>query len=193
MEKQEQSKSGTMQLVLGMLVITVVGLGAGFGLSKALTKPESLRTAENTSGPNSTGVTAGAETESRAGAKLATAETAAAGQEVKQTAAGVFRFTDIKDVVLTPFPPITSNIAMPESVWIRLEGVMAIKPNSGVKPADLVQLASTQMIAYVRTLKLADIQGATGFQAFNADLNELVRNVTEGQARAVLISGFIVE
>jgi flagellar FliL protein len=192
MAKQEQSKSGTMQLILGLLLITVVGLGAGFGLSKTLTKPESIHASEDTV-PAKTGAIAGTESETKAGAKLATAETAAAGQEIKQTGAGVFRFTDVKDVVLTPFPPITSNIAMPESVWIRLEGVMAIKPNSGVKPADLVQIASTQMIAYVRTLKLADIQGATGFQAFNADLNELVRNVTEGQARAVLISGFIVE
>jgi hypothetical protein len=56
-----------------------------------------------------------------------------------------------------------------------------------------VQLASNKMVAYVKTLKLTDIQGPVGFLALNSDLNEIVRNATDGQARSVLLSGFIVE
>jgi flagellar FliL protein len=113
--------------------------------------------------------------------------------EMLAVAAADFNPADLKDLVLTPFAPITSNLAVPENVWIRLEGSMAIKAKDGAKPADLVQLASDKIVSYVKTLKLVDIQGPVGFLAFNSDLNEIVRSATDGQARSVLISGFIVE
>ena len=188
MAKEEKPKSGAMQLVLGLLLTTIVSVGLGFGLSKTLAGPEAAHGSGTAFASAATKDSVGVAVEAKPDAKLA----GGVSQEAKPSAAA-FNVADIRDMELTPFPPITSNIAMPESVWIRLEGVLAIKPNAGVKVADVAQIASTKMVAYVRTLKLADIQGSVGFQAFNADLNELVRNTTEGQARAVLIYGFIVE
>jgi hypothetical protein len=189
MAEAEKLKSGAMPLVMALLLITGTGLGAGFGLSKMLPKPQISQVAEKS--PDRAG--AAIESDNTTHSSLETSDASETLPDVSMHPASAFTPADLKEVVLTPFAPITSNLALPESVWIRLEGTMAIKPDAGNKPADVVQLASTQMVAYVRTLKLADIEGAIGFQALNADLNELARNATEGQVRAVLISGFIVE
>ena len=192
MADQEKAKSGIMPLVLGLVIVTVIGLGAGFGLSKLFFKPDAAppqpvaaaTSAKPAADPHAKPDAHG--TAKEPGKEEPPPETQAA-------AASDLNPADLKDVVITPFPPITANISMPETVWIRLEGSMAVKPNEGTKPADVVQLASNKIVAYVKTLKLVDIQGPVGFLALSSDLNEIVRSATDGQARSILISGFIVE
>jgi flagellar FliL protein len=189
MADQEKSKSGAMQLVLGLAIVTVIGLGAGFGLSTMFPKPDSSAVASAAPKPASDGH---GKSDDHGGSKdHGTAE--APPLVTMAAAAADFNPADLKDVVLTPFAPITANIAVPDTVWLRLEGSMAVKAKDGTKPSDVVQLASNKMVAYVKTLKLTDIQGPVGFLALNSDLNEIVRNATDGQARSVLLSGFIVE
>ena len=175
-----------MGTLLGLALVTVIGLGAGFGLSKMFPTPEPgpAQDAAAAEKPSATPVVP--EAKDKDGKPIVPAE-------IKMSAAAALTPADLKDVVLAPFAPITTNIALPSNVWIRLEGSMALKPANGAKPADLVQLASTKMVDYVRTLKLVDVQGPIGFLAMNSDLNEIVRSATDGQARAVLITGFIVE
>lgn len=192
MADEEKPKSGVMPLVLGLAGITLIGLGAGFGLSQMFmnVEPKAAQVASvapaakpGTDGPADS---KGAD-ESKDGAKVDVPPPMIAA------AAADFNPADLKDVVLTPFAPITANLAAPDTVWIRLEGSMAIKPKDGAKPADIAQMASNKMVAYVKTLKLVDIQGPVGFLALKSDFNEIVRSATDGQARSVLISGFIVE
>jgi flagellar FliL protein len=190
MADQEKSKSGAMQLVLGLVIVTFIGLGAGFGLSTMFPKPDAVAAASADSAAKPA-----AEGYGKAEVK-GTGKDAAKVEPPPETAAAAaadFNPADLKDVVLTPFAPITANIAVPDTVWLRLEGSMAVKAKDGIKPTDVVQLASNKMVAYVKTLKLTDIQGPVGFLALNSDLNEIARNATDGQARSVLISGFIVE
>lgn len=189
MADQEKSKSGVMQMVLGLVIVTSIGLGAGFGLSKMYFKPDP--------NPPLAAAAAAVKPDSRAEVK-GQGGTQESGKldvppEVLAAAAADFNPADLKDVVLAPFAPITGNIATPENVWLRLEGSMAIKAKDGAKPADVVQLASNKIVAYIKTLKLVDIQGSVGYLALNSDLNEIVRSATDGQARSVLISGFVVE
>ncbi len=175
-----------MGTVLGLAVVTVIGLGAGFGLSKMFPPPPPSPTPDVAAAEKPPSSPAAPEAKDKDGKPIAPVE-------VKVSPAASLNPADLKDVVLAPFAPITTNIANPSNVWIRLEGSMALKPANGTKPADLVELASTKMVAYVRTLKLVDVQGPIGFLAMNSDLNEIVRSATDGQARAVLITGFIVE
>ena len=192
MADEEKPKSGVMPLVLGLAGVTLIGLGAGFGLSQIFmnVEPKAAQVASvapaQKSGADPQAETKGSD-DNKDGAKVDVPPPTLAA------AAADFNPADLKDVVLTPFAPITANLAAPDTVWIRLEGSMAIKPKDGAKPSDLVQVASNKMVAYVKTLKLVDIQGPVGFLALNSDLNEIVRSATDGQARSVLISGFIVE
>jgi flagellar protein FliL len=196
MADQEKEKSGTMQLVLGLVVVTVIGLGAGFGLSKMFFKPDANPPpASSAAAAPKPGADPHAKPEAQAdahGDKKDAGKADPPPETLAAVAAGIGP-ADLQDVVLTPFPAITANLASPDTVWIRLEGSMAVKPNEGIKPAEIVQLASDKMIAYVKTLKLDDLQGPVGFLALRSDLNEVVRSATDGQARSVLISGFIVE
>jgi flagellar FliL protein len=197
MADQEKAKSGIVPLVLGLVIVTVIGLGAGFGLSKMFFKPDATPPAATAAAaaPAKPGADPHAKPEAH-GETHGDAKAAGKAEpppETQAAAASDLNPADLKDVVLTPFAPITANIAMPDTVWIRLEGSMAVKPNEGTKPVDVVQLASNKIVAYVKTLKLVDIQGPVGFLALSSDLNEIVRSATDGQARSVLISGFIVE
>jgi hypothetical protein len=192
MAEKEKSKSGIMPLILGLVVVTVIGLGAGFGLSKMLVKPET-KAPTAAADPAAAKPAGEAHADPKAQGEAKDGAKTAPPPETETAAAADFNPAELKDVVLTPFTPVTANLSVPDTVWIRLEGSMAVKPKDGTKPADVVVLATNKMVPYLKTLKLADIQGPVGFMALNSDLNEIVRSATDGQARAVLITGFIVE
>jgi flagellar protein FliL len=96
-------------------------------------------------------------------------------------------------MVVAPFAPIVTNIANPNSVWVRLEGSVVIKAQTEVKPDVLAAQSAHQIMAYLRTLDLPQVQGASGLMHVTEDLNEIMKTFSDGAVRQVLISGFIVE
>ena len=49
------------------------------------------------------------------------------------------------------------------------------------------------VVGYLRTVSLKQIEGATGFQYLSEDLNERVRARSDGVVRELIIQGLIVE
>lgn len=92
-----------------------------------------------------------------------------------------------------PFPAVVTNIANPETVWIRVEGFLRVKHGTEAKPEQLAAGASQQMLAYLRSIKLADLQGTDGFYAVIEDLSDVVKTASAGDVQGVMISGLIVE
>ena len=63
-----------------------------------------------------------------------------------------------------------------------------------VEKRDLVVAKISQhILAYLKTLKLSDLQGNGAVNAIAQDLNEIATTVSEGQAQGVLISGLVFE
>jgi flagellar FliL protein len=91
--------------------------------------------------------------------------------------------------------PIVTNLGSPERTWIRLEAMLvtdvepAPDPNSGALDAQITE----DIVAYLRTLALAQIQGASGFQHLREDLKERVRVRSGGRVRDILVQSLIVE
>lgn len=93
---------------------------------------------------------------------------------------------------LRPLAPIVTNLAEATPVWIRIEAALVFDEI----PKDADELAariSEDILGYLRTLSMKQIEGATGFQYLSEDLNERVRARSDGVVRELIIQGLIVE
>jgi flagellar protein FliL len=96
------------------------------------------------------------------------------------------------NATLRALAPIITNLASPEKTWVRIEAslVMDGEPaDAGVLSAQITD----DLIAFLRTVPLAQIEGASGFQHLREDLNDRVRVRSGGKVRDLVIQTFIVE
>lgn len=91
--------------------------------------------------------------------------------------------------------PITTNLAGEPAVWVRLETSVLLTAAAEPSADDEVMLRniSEDLVAYLRTLSLAQIQGPSGFQNLREDLDERVRIRSEGAAQELIIQAMIIE
>jgi len=90
-------------------------------------------------------------------------------------------------------PPVVTTLAAPEGKWIRLEGSILAKPGGDKPPELLAEQAGEQILAYLRTVRLEQLQGPSGLLALRDDLNETVRSLSNDQVHAVLIHQLLIE
>jgi flagellar protein FliL len=87
--------------------------------------------------------------------------------------------------------PITTNLAAPSDTWLRLELAVQLEtPSEDPTLADTIQ---QDLLAYMRTVKLHQIEGASGFQHLKADLTERAAIRSDGNVKAVLIRTLLFE
>jgi flagellar FliL protein len=89
-----------------------------------------------------------------------------------------------------PLAGITTNLAAPSDVWIRMEASIVLDEP---QDAGLPELVHQDFLAFVRTLKLHQIEGASGFQHFKADLEERAAIRSGGHVKQVLIRTLLFE
>ncbi|MBZ9794925.1 flagellar basal body-associated FliL family protein [Mesorhizobium sp. ES1-4] len=91
---------------------------------------------------------------------------------------------------LIELAPITTNIASPADTWIRMEvSVVYDAP----QPPALAEDIHQDLLAYVRTLKMHQIEGASGYQHLKADLDERASIRSQGHVKQVLIRTLLLE
>jgi flagellar FliL protein len=116
-----------------------------------------------------------------------------AGQGSPQPAAQPARSAHPVGASLRPLAPIITNLASPERTWIRLEALLVTE---GEQPAGITQLEAQiaeDIVAFLRTVALAQIQGPSGFQHLREDLNERVRVRSGGKVRDLVVQSMIIE
>jgi len=86
--------------------------------------------------------------------------------------------------------PITTNLAYPSQSWIRLEIALVFK---GQPDAQLAQAIHQDILAYVRTVSLQQIEGARGLQYLRDDIQERVDLRSEGRVSKVMFRTFVIE
>lgn len=94
---------------------------------------------------------------------------------------------------VTRFPPVLTTLAEPKGKWIRLEGAILTGSEGEVPPELLAEQAGEQILAYLRTLRLDQIEGPSGFLGLRSDLTETVKVLSGGEIQGVLIHGLVVE
>jgi flagellar protein FliL len=86
--------------------------------------------------------------------------------------------------------PITSNLAYPSENWVRLEVALMFK---GQPDAKLAEDIHQDILAYIRTVSLQQIEGPRGFQYLRDDIQERVDLRSEGRVSKVMFRTFVIE
>ncbi|RUM97542.1 flagellar basal body-associated FliL family protein [Pseudaminobacter arsenicus] len=88
-------------------------------------------------------------------------------------------------------PPITTNLAAPTTTWVRLEAAIVLdEPQPETTLADDIH---QDLLAFLRTVRLHQVEGASGFQHLKADMEERARIRSDGHVKQVLIRTLIFE
>lgn len=91
---------------------------------------------------------------------------------------------------LVALPNMVTNLASPEKVWIRIEASAMIEAEN---PEKLAAELAEDIVAYLRTMTLDQVQGASGYQYMKEDLDERARLRGQGKVRDLVLQSFIVE
>lgn len=91
---------------------------------------------------------------------------------------------------LVPLAPITTNLAAPSETWLRLELAVEFKDGADAGLADVIQ---DDIVAYLRTLKLHQIEGPSGLIHLKEDLNERAAIRSEGKVSTIFVRGMVLE
>ena len=87
---------------------------------------------------------------------------------------------------------MVTNLAAPEGAWIRLQTAIVYDKTDAAAIDALAPKVSEDVLTFVRTLTLDQIQGASGLEALRDDLNERARLRSDGKVRELLIEMLVV-
>lgn len=156
---------GVVSMILAMVIITGLGVGAGglFGIQAA-----------QKIGPNA-----------KPAATPAPAHDAHAADNKDDK-----NKEKKKGPQLVALPNMVTNLASPEKIWIRIEASAMIESDN---PEKLAAQLAEDIVAYLRTMTLDQVQGASGYHYMKEDLDERVRLRGQGKVRDLVLQSFIVE
>ena len=97
------------------------------------------------------------------------------------------------DMVLQPLEPVVTNLAQPSDTWIRLEAAILFSNGVVKNPAATAAEIRQDIVAYARTINLAQLEGPSALQHLREDLNERVATRTGGEVNELVIQSLIVQ
>ena len=107
----------------------------------------------------------------------------------KEEGGGVPKLANAENNVVA-LEPITSNLAYPSQSWVRLEVALLFGDKPDEKTAEEVH---QDIMAYIRTVSLQQIQSARGFEYLRQDIKERATLRTEGRVKDVMFRTFVVQ
>lgn len=185
-----KDKRGPMMMAIVILLLTLMGAGIGFSVGLVL---QSETPAEEEKKAQGSATSQLPPEETKGEVHKASGEGEDKGEEKPAEPAEPEDEIPLKDLRVIPFPPILTTLAEPKGKWIRLEGALLAMPSTEKAPELLAEETGEQILAYLRTLRLSEIETPSGFLGLRDDLNETVKVMSEGQVRGILIHGLIVE
>ena len=90
-------------------------------------------------------------------------------------------------------PPVVTNLAAPKETWVRIEGSILFEGKTLPHADVLAAQISADLLAFLRTQTLEQIQGVAGFQHLRSDINERVQTRSEGQVKQFIIKALVVQ
>ncbi len=164
-DEEKKSSKSSMPFIVGLVVVTLVAAGGGVGLSMLSPASE-----DGDHGP---------EVSSHSTEKKETdGKPAKEGQQVS---------------VLVPMKPIITNIGKESKTLIRIESILVMKAEHSDKSDYMADKISEDILVYLRSISLRDIEGALGLLNLMEDLNIRAAARSEQKVSEVLIQSLVVE
>ncbi len=89
--------------------------------------------------------------------------------------------------------PVITNLADPPTSWVRLEASLVLDEMPSDEADLLATKVSEDIIAFLRTVTVAQVEGASGFQHLREDLSDRVKARSAGRARELVVHTFVIE
>jgi len=90
-------------------------------------------------------------------------------------------------------PAIVTNLSAPPETWVRFEGAIVADARLNSDVEALSGEINNDIIAYLRTVSLAQIEGPSGFQLLRQALNERVAIRSKGKVSELAIRTLVVQ
>ena len=171
-ENEEPKKPSLVVRLILPLILILASAGAGFGFAKGYVAPMF---------------------DEQAAMMKAEAADADAKMEMEAKGAKADEGEMSGDEIMTsivPLTPVVTNLAEPNDVWVRAEFSLVFNAMPEVGMPEQIQ---ADFVAHLRSVKLQNLEGSSGFQHLIADLNELAMMRSEKKVNRVLVSAFLVE
>ena len=165
-ETEGKKKSGILALAIPLVVLTLVGGGGGWVIGNMLAPQVK-------------------QAEEAAAAKEEESKDGHSGEEE----GGIAKISTEANGVVA-LEPITTNLAYPSENWIRLEVALLF---NGAPDVVLAEAVHQDILAYIRTVSLQQVQGPRGFQYLKDDIEERVDLRSEGRVSKVMFRTFVIE
>lgn len=91
-----------------------------------------------------------------------------------------------------PLTPIMVNLREPADLYVRLEAAVVLEPGA-TDGAAVAAKVGDDLVSYVKTVSLSELEGPTGFQYFREDLRRRAVQVGGGKVKELLLQSFIVQ
>ncbi len=131
------------------------------------------------------------------GVKLASSVEKALSEKAKEQEAAepdqpALRYS-APDMMMEPLKPMISNLAAPSGAFVRVEASIIYK--NGALPNPQIAAAQIQedVVAYLRTIPLSQLEGPSGLIHLREDLNERARLRSEGHVEELVIETLVVQ
>ncbi|MGD9913102.1 MAG: flagellar basal body-associated FliL family protein [Rhizobiaceae bacterium] len=204
----KKGPSMIMQIVL-LLVLTLAAAGGGFfsgGMLRGEMPPPPAADADASAGADAGGghgapaagghgASAGGGHGEQAGghgeAGGGHGDAAAEGGHGDAAAEGGHGAAPAATTTLFNLAPITTNLAAPSDIWARME----VTVQFDVPPVDptIVDMIHQDLLSFMRTVKMHQIEGASGIQHLKADLEDRASVRTGGHVKHVFIRTLLFE
>jgi flagellar protein FliL len=97
------------------------------------------------------------------------------------------------NISLFDLPPIITNLADPPTAWVRLQASIIYDNKAVPKPQMLAAKIGEDVLAYMKTVTVAQIGGASGLEHLREDLNERAAIRSDGHVRELIIQTVVVQ
>ncbi len=113
-------------------------------------------------------------------------------KQEKKKASKQMAETYVDERSVKPLPAIVTNLAGPKGAWVRMEASIIVNgPEEGIEV--LAAEIAEDTLAYLRTLTLSDLEGASGLAYLRSDLNERAVTRSQGKVLEFVIGTLVVE
>lgn len=99
----------------------------------------------------------------------------------------------VGDISIRKLSPVVTNLMGSDSDWIRLEASIVYKGGQEINADVMAAQTRQDVLAYLRTLSLAQIQGPSGLLHVREDLNERVKLRSKGLIQELVLETLVVQ
>lgn len=212
------SQTSSMMFVVCLVVLTVVGAGAGVALGLTLASGARVANVSGAQGEQSTkahgskgipSATSDAKSQTHdqkpgsAKGGLETGEPSPASSGEKAYGSEVLT----GEAVVLPLQPVLAGLAGAGGNWVRMEAIVLLPSGFGAHISESMEEQKTKspvkdvlaarvgedILAYLRTVQAADLMSPTSLEHLREDLTERLRIRLRQDDAQLLINGLIVE